>query len=93
MIDNNPYPKNIAEAAYCLLVAFNPQLTLDDIQSFGAGKPQGASLCRVKEVARELSVSEITVRRMIKDGRLKSIMIGGSIRVFQDSVNELMGVA
>ncbi len=92
-MNNNKCPDNIAEAVCSLLSPYKSSITIDEVKSLTCDKPQDSALCRVKEVASKLSVSEITVRRMIKDGRLKSIMIGGSIRVFQDSVNELMGVA
>ncbi|MCP9456575.1 MAG: helix-turn-helix domain-containing protein [Nitrospira sp.] len=51
-------------------------------------------LLRVQEVARLLNVSKWTVYRWIEDGRLRATKIGGSsLRVFQDSVNDLIGKA
>ena len=44
---------------------------------------------KVNEVAEELNVHPITVRRMVKKDTLKSKWIGGSLRVFKSSVDEL----
>lgn len=44
-----------------------------------------------KETARLLRVSKWTVYRWIEEGRLRGTKIGeGSLRVFQESVNELV---
>ena len=47
-------------------------------------------LYRIKEVAHILNVSLVTIRRMIKDGRLDSIMVGGSVRVRGESVRVIL---
>lgn len=47
-------------------------------------------LYRIKEVAHIFSISSITVRRMIKDGRLDHVMVGGSVRVKGDSVRSML---
>ncbi len=51
-------------------------------------------LLRVQEVARLLNVSKWTIYRWIEEGRLRATKIGGSsLRVFQASVEDLIGNA
>lgn len=51
-------------------------------------------LLRVQEVARLLNVSKWTIYRWIEEGRLRATKIGGSsLRVFQASVDDLIGKA
>jgi excisionase family DNA binding protein len=47
-------------------------------------------LASVSEVAVYLNVSEITVRRMIKKGKLPATKIGGQLRIRWDHVNALV---
>jgi excisionase family DNA binding protein len=48
-------------------------------------------LLRILETAKLLRVSKWTVYRWIEEGRLRGTKIGrGSLRVFRDSVNELI---
>ena len=47
----------------------------------------------VPEVAEMLAVSEITVWRMVRDGRVKSIKIGASRRILAESVEAIIGGA
>lgn len=44
----------------------------------------------IAEAARELKVSERTVRNMIRDGRLKSMKSGKIVRVTADSMRRLL---
>ena len=43
-------------------------------------------LLRIDEVAGYFDVSERTVRRWIEKNRVRSIRVGGTIRVYKDSV-------
>jgi excisionase family DNA binding protein len=47
-----------------------------------AGRPEpGPELITMREFARRHSISETTVRAMIKDGRLDAVKIGAAVRV------------
>ena len=48
------------------------------------------TLLTVQEVARRLHLHPITVRRMIKAGRLPAIRLGRSVRVRESDVNDLI---
>lgn len=48
-------------------------------------------LLTIKEVARELQVSEPTVRRLVASGSLPVVRIGGVIRFAPDVVDALIG--
>jgi excisionase family DNA binding protein len=54
-----------------------------------AKKPQ--PLHTVSEAAEILNVSEKTVRRLIKDDRLRSIRIGGLLRIDPADLEDLIG--
>jgi excisionase family DNA binding protein len=47
-------------------------------------------LLTVKEAAEILRVSETTIWRMFKDGRLKSISLGGLRRVPREELNRML---
>jgi len=46
-------------------------------------------LLTVREAARELRVSPITIRRYIKSGRLKCVRLGRTIRLRRDDLDSL----
>jgi excisionase family DNA binding protein len=45
---------------------------------------------KIPEVARRLDVSEPTVRRMVKGGKLPSVFIGGAYRVSEKDLEEYL---
>ena len=47
-------------------------------------------LLTVKEAAEILRVSETTIWRMFKDGRLKSISLGGLRRISREELNRML---
>ena len=47
-----------------------------------------ADYLKIPEVARRLDVSEPTVRRMVKGGKLPSVFIGGAYRVNEEDLAE-----
>ena len=49
-----------------------------------------ADYLKIPEVARRLDVSEPTVRRMVKSGRLPSVFIGGAYRVSETDLEEFL---
>jgi excisionase family DNA binding protein len=49
-----------------------------------------SKLLSIRQCADVLSVSEISVRRMIKDGRLQHVRLGRSLRVPLDSVEQIV---
>jgi excisionase family DNA binding protein len=49
-----------------------------------------ADYLKIPEVARRLDVSEPTVRRMVKGGRLPSVFIGGAYRVSEADLEEFL---
>ena len=48
------------------------------------------TLLSVKDTAKTLSCSEVTVRRMVDDGRLPSVRVNRSLRIPQDAVEALI---
>jgi excisionase family DNA binding protein len=54
----------------------------------GMRKPE--PLCTVAQVAEILNVSEKTVRRLIKKGRLRVIRIGGLLRIDPLDIQDLI---
>jgi len=77
-------PTAISEAVESMLM---PYVGAIDINSLWA--QESNSLLKINEVAEELNVHPITVRRMVKKETLKSKWIGGSLRVLKSSVDEL----
>ena len=49
------------------------------------------NLYSAKEVAEMLGVTRVTVYRWIKEGKLKSVKIGGSVRIWESELNEFIG--
>jgi excisionase family DNA binding protein len=49
-----------------------------------------ADYLKIPEVARRLDVSEPTVRRMVKGGKLPSVFIGGAYRVSEADLEEFL---
>jgi excisionase family DNA binding protein len=49
-----------------------------------------ADYLKIPEVARRLDVSEPTVRRMVKNGKLTSVFIGGAYRVNEKDLEEYL---
>jgi len=49
-----------------------------------------ADYLKIPEVARRLDVSEPTVRRMVKGGKLPSVFIGGAYRVSETDLEEFL---
>jgi excisionase family DNA binding protein len=49
-----------------------------------------ADYLKIPEVARRLDVSEPTVRRMVKGGKLPSVFIGGAYRVSEQDLDEYL---
>jgi excisionase family DNA binding protein len=47
-----------------------------------------ADYLKIPEVARRLDVSEPTVRRMVKGGKLPSVFIGGAYRISEEDIAE-----
>lgn len=47
-------------------------------------------LLKVKEVADKLSLSTASVYRMVHSGRLDAVKLGGSIRIYPESVAEYL---
>lgn len=52
-----------------------------------------ARLYRPEEVADQLRVSRSTVYRLIRDGKLKSVKIGGSRRVSVEQIDDFLAEA
>ena len=47
------------------------------------------TLLNIRQVAYILKIHPLTVRRYIKEGRLKAIRIGGNVRVKESQLNDL----
>lgn len=45
------------------------------------------SLLSVRQVAYILKVHQLTIRRYIKDGRLKAVKVGGNVRIREQDLN------
>jgi len=54
---------------------------------------QDKVLLRPDEVAQVLLVSKYTIYRMIKDDKIRSVRVGGSMRVFSESVKTFLRIA
>jgi excisionase family DNA binding protein len=52
-----------------------------------------ADYLKIPEVARRLDVSEPTVRRMVKGGKLPSVFIGGAYRVSEEDLEKYLEAA
>ncbi len=50
-------------------------------------------LLRPDEVAQVLRVSKSSIYRLIKDDKIKSVMVGGAMRIFSDSVKIFLQIA
>ena len=48
-------------------------------------------MLRIREVARELNVSERTVLRLIKSGKINAVRVGNQWRISQEEVKRLKG--
>lgn len=51
------------------------------------------NLYSIKQVAKKLNVSTSTVRRQIKEGLLKSVRVGNSIRIPQEEVDKYLKIS
>ena len=45
---------------------------------------------KIKAVAKLLDLSEKTIRRWIREGKLKAVKIGGSIRISKDEIANII---
>jgi excisionase family DNA binding protein len=50
-------------------------------------------LLRLDEVAQILRVSKSSIYRLIKDGEIRSVKVGGATRVFSESVKVFLRIA
>ena len=50
------------------------------------------NLYSIKQVSKKLNVSTSTVRRQIKEGLLKSVKIGNSIRIPEEEVDKYLNI-
>lgn len=48
------------------------------------------TLYTVLELSKRLDVTEVTLRRYIKDGKLKATLMGGKYLISEDTLRELM---
>lgn len=48
------------------------------------------NLYTVKEAAEKLSMVEGTIRNWIYDGKLKAVKVGGSIRIPEEAIKEII---
>ena len=48
---------------------------------------------KIPELARQLDVSEQTARRMVKDGRIPSVFVGGAYRVEEEDLRNYLEAA
>jgi len=46
------------------------------------------NLLSVRQVAYILKVHHLTIRRYIKDGRLKAVRVGGNVRIRENDLNQ-----
>jgi excisionase family DNA binding protein len=44
------------------------------------------------ETAKQLRVSELTIRRLIKAGQIKAVMVGKQMRITQCELNRILGI-
>jgi excisionase family DNA binding protein len=51
---------------------------------------QKSEVLTVQEACNRLKLNEVTIRRMLKDGRLRGIKMGRRWRVYEDSVEALL---
>ncbi|MCR4846597.1 MAG: helix-turn-helix domain-containing protein [Eubacterium sp.] len=49
-----------------------------------------ARLLKVSEVAKILFVTEVTVRKLIKNNRIKAVKIGNSYRISNKNLNDFL---
>jgi excisionase family DNA binding protein len=47
-------------------------------------------LLSTREAAAQLCISEISIRRMVKDGRLPHVRLGKSVRIQQEVLDKLV---
>ena len=66
---------------------------MDTHDSSGYGSHSRRPLLTVRDVARELRVSESTVRRLAASGTLPVARLGGIVRFTAESVDHLINVA
>jgi excisionase family DNA binding protein len=52
-----------------------------------------ADYLKIPELARQLDVSEQTARRMVKDGRIPSVFVGGAYRVKEEDLRNYLEAA
>ena len=52
-----------------------------------------ADYLKIPELARQLDVSEQTARRMVKDGRIPSVFVGGAYRVEEEDLRNYLEAA
>ena len=50
----------------------------------------GITLYTVRELADSLDITDITIRRYIKDGKLKATMLGGKYHISEEALRDLI---
>lgn len=84
-------PNEIATAVATMTAPYLGSITPADIlERLSPQKEPKEELYTVQEASERLTVSPITIHRMLSDGRLRKIKIGRSVRVPASSVEAII---
>ena len=88
----NNIPQEISTAVVFMLKPYVPGFTQDKLEKIIQGETnQIRPLLKISEASEILNLSEITIRRMVGDGRLASVKVGGtSRRILRRSIENLL---